>query len=111
MGTKKKIVALAVMVLVAVKMMAAAPEPFHRLDSLIAAQPLMVAEKEARLEHMKADVVRMKAPVDRYVVLNRLFEEYAAYQYDSAYVYVTECLELATSMGDNRLINDSRLCH
>ena len=97
------------MVLVVVKMMAAAPEPFHRLDSLIAAQPLMVAEKEARLERMKSDVVRMKAPVDRYVVLNRLFEEYAAYQYDSAYTYVTECLDIATQLGDNRLINDSRL--
>ena len=90
-------------------MMAAVPEPFHRLDSLIAAQPQMVAEKEARLEQMKADVVRMKAPVDRYTVLSRLFEEYAAYQYDSAYTYVTECLEIATQLGDDRLINDSRL--
>ena len=97
------------MALVVVKMMAAAPEPFHRLDSLIAVQPQMVAEKEARLEHMKADVVRMKAPVDRYTVLSRLFEEYAAYQYDSAYTYVTECLDIATQLGDNRLINDSRL--
>ena len=97
------------MVLVAVKMMAAVPEPFHRLDSLIVAQPQMVAEKEARLERMKADVARMKTPVDRYTVLSRLFEEYAAYQYDSAYTYVTECLELATQMGDNRLVNESSL--
>ena len=109
MVTKKQIAALAVIVLVAVKMMAASLEPFHRLDSLIAAQPQMVAEKEARLEHMKADVDKKKAPIDRYAILSRLFEEYAAYQYDSAYTYVAECLNLATLMDDNCLIIESRL--
>ena len=97
------------MVIAAVKMMAAAPAPFHRLDSLIAAQPQIVAEKEARLERMKAELSRTKAPADRYAAMSRLFNEYAAYQYDSAYVYVTQCISLAETMGDQRLLNDSRL--
>lgn len=98
-----------VMVLVAVKMMAAAPEPFQRLDSLIDAQPQIVVEKQARLARLKADLTNQSSAVNRYQHLRQLYEEYAAFQYDSAYAYVTECLKLATSMGDNRLINESRL--
>ena len=108
MGVKKLITALLVMVLAAVKMMAA-PEPFQRLDSLINAQPQIVVEKQARLARLKADLTNQSSAVNRYQLLRQLYEEYAAFQYDSAYAYVTECLKLATSMGDNRLINESRL--
>jgi cell division protein FtsB len=96
------------MVLAAVKMMAA-PEPFQRLDSLINAQPQIVVEKQARLARLKADLTNQSSAVNRYQLLRQLYEEYAAFQYDSAYAYVTECMKLATSMGDNRLINESRL--
>ena len=108
MGAKKLITVLLVMVLVAVKMMAA-PEPFQRLDSLIDAQPQIVVEKQARLARLKADLTNQSSAVNRYQLLRQLYEEYAAFQYDSAYAYVTQCLKLATSMGDNRLINESRL--
>ena len=108
MGVKKLITVLLVMVLAAVKMIAA-PEPFQRLDSLIDAQPQIVVEKQARLARLKADLTNQSSAVNRYQLLRQLYEEYAAFQYDSAYAYVTECLKLATSMGDNRLINESRL--
>ena len=90
---------------------AAAPESnrFSRLDSLIAEQPRIIAEKEERLSHIKADLGKTADSNGRYAVLKRLYDEYSAYQYDSAYAYVTESLKLAQTMGNERLVNESRL--
>ncbi len=82
---------------------------FSRLDSLIAAQPQIVADKETRLAQMKADMIRTGSAITRYSVMKKLYEEYSAYQYDSAYSYVSECLRLAQSMGNGHLMNESRL--
>ena len=70
---------------------------FDRLDSLIAVQPRLVAEKEARLTQMKRELSQTKTSEQRYEALRQLYEEYAAFQYDSAYSYVSECslLDLA----------------
>lgn len=87
----------------------AGTEAFNRLDSLIAAQPRIIAEKESRLSLMKADLDRMSRPGERFAILHRLYEEYAAYQYDSAHSYVSECLRLADSMGNQHQLNESRL--
>ena len=75
---------------VAVGAMAATDKgDFSRLDSLIAAQPGLVAAKEARLAQMKRDLnATMLSPRERYEAYKRLYEEYAAYQYDSAYACV-----------------------
>ena len=58
---------------------------FERLDSLIAAQPQIIAAKEARLAQMKAELAGVTSLSQRYALMSRLYEEYAAYQYDSAY--------------------------
>ena len=86
-----------------------ASNPFQRLDSLIAAQPQIVAAKDARLAQIKDELSRTVSPEARYRVMERLYEEYAAYQYDSAYTYVSECIRLARQMGDEGRINESRL--
>ena len=82
---------------------------FAQLDELIAAQPQLVADKEARLARMKSGLKSVKAPAERYAALRELYEEYAAYQYDSAYTYVSACIDLARAMNDQRLLNESRL--
>ena len=82
---------------------------FDRLDSLIAAQPDIVAAKEARLAQMKADLRQGTSLMERYAVNRRLYEEYSAYQYDSAYAYVTQCMSLARAMVNASLLNESRL--
>jgi len=82
---------------------------FDRLDSLIAAQPDIVAAKEARLAQMKADLRQGASLMERYAVNRRLYEEYSAYQYDSAYAYVTQCMSLARAMDNASLLNESRL--
>ena len=82
---------------------------FQRLDSLIAAQPQIVAAKEARLAQLKSDLGKETTAPGRYAALKRLYEEYSAYQYDSAYAYVNQCIRLTQSMGDESLLNESRL--
>ena len=82
---------------------------FARLDSLIAVQPHTVAEKETRLAQMKADLAAEATVLGRYGIMRRLYEEYAAYQYDSAYAYVSQCIRLAQEMGDAARLNESRL--
>ena len=101
---------LAVAVLMAaVALVGQAKGPFARLDSLIAIQPHIVAEKETRLAQMKADLAAEPTVLGRYGIMRRLYEEYAAYQYDSAYAYVSQCIRLAQAMGDAARLNESRL--
>ena len=83
--------------------------PFARLDSLIAAQPSIVAAKEAHLGQMKQELKAARTALDRYRASKRLYEEYAAYQYDSAHACADECIRLAGVMGDARLLDESRL--
>ena len=101
---------LAVAVLMAAVALAGqAKGPFARLDSLIAVQPHIVAEKETRLAQMKAVLAAEPNVLGRYGIMRRLYEEYAAYQYDSAYAYVSQCISLAQAMGDAARLNESRL--
>ena len=104
------LVALLLVVATSVVAQAAALQgTFDRLDSLIAAQPDIVAAKEARLAQMKADLRQGASLMERYAVNRRLYEEYSAYQYDSAYAYVTQCMSLARAMDNASLLNESRL--
>ena len=98
------------MLLTAANLLAApGHDAFARLDSLIAVQPRIVAQKEARLEQMKRDLGKMKTASQRYEAMRQLYEEYAAYKYDSAYSCVSECVRLAQAMGDRGLLNESYL--
>ena len=110
MRRNRRFILMALAVLMAASMIGApSQDAFHRLDSLIAVQPQLVAAKEARLAEMKSSLSRETTAAGRYAVLQRLYEEYSAYQYDSAFTYVSECLRLAQTMGDKRLENESRL--
>ena len=100
---------LALLALTAFTVKAVPQERFHRLDSLIAVQPQIIAAKEARLAQMKDVLAGLTSSTDRYQAMKRLYEEYSAYQYDSAYAYVSECLRLAESMGDAARQNESSL--
>ncbi len=88
---------------------AASHDNFSRLDSLIAEQSHIIDRKEAHLSQLKERLSRETAPAERYGTMKQLYEEYAAYQYDSAYAYVSHCLALARQMNDDRLLNESRL--
>ncbi|MBQ3364206.1 MAG: hypothetical protein IJG42_09685 [Muribaculaceae bacterium] len=106
---KRWLILVVTVVVAAIGASASEPDAFSRLDSLIAAQPQIIAAKEVRLAQLKAELARAGSPVARYGVLERLYDEYAAYQYDSAYTYVSECIRLAQTLGDEALLNESRL--
>ena len=94
-----RLVATALMTAVALTAFASVGgNAFGRLDSLIAAQPRIVADKETRLARMKVGLAAEAAERGRYEVMRQLYEEYAAYQYDSAYAYVSGCIRLAEEM-------------
>ena len=106
----RRFVILTVVAMCVVHVAGALPaDAFQRLDNLIATQPAIVAEKEVRLARMKADLARETSAAGRYSSLRRLYEEYSAYQYDSAYAYVSQCINLAMAMGNESLLNESRL--
>ncbi|MBR5726527.1 MAG: hypothetical protein IKX56_07325 [Muribaculaceae bacterium] len=100
---------LVLLTITALTVKAVPQERFHRLDSLIAVQPRIIADKEARLAQMKDVLAGLTSSTDRYQAMKRLYEEYSAYQYDSAYAYVSDCLRLAESMGDAVRQNESSL--
>ena len=106
---KRWLALMAMVVMTAVAVQAMPQDGFRRLDSLIAVQPQIIAAKEARLAQMKEGLAGITAPTERYQAMMRLYEEYSAYQYDSAYAYVSECLRLAELTGDATLQNESRL--
>ena len=108
-GMRRWFLMLAFLLLASFGASAAGPGRFARLDSLIAKQPQIIAEKEARLSQMKEDLGKTTSPVERYKALRSLYEEYSAYQYDSAYAYVSKCLDLAISLGERERVNESRL--
>ena len=106
----KKWLMLTVLAVMTVATALAVPQSeFRRLDSLIAVQPQLIAAKEARLVQMKADLSDLRTSIERYQAMRRLYEEYSAYQYDSAYAYVSNCIRFADAMGDVALQNESRL--
>ena len=105
----KRLLAILTVLAAAVVTWAADGDAFRRLDSLIAVQPTIVAEKDARLKQMKADLASETTLLGRYGIMRRLYEEYAAYQYDSAFAYVSQCIRLAQGMGDAARLNESRL--
>ncbi len=100
---------LGLVALMCIPVTAWSQDGFRRLDSLIAVQPQIIVAKEARLNQMKEVLSGLTSPTDRYQAMKRLYEEYSAYQYDSAYAYVNACLNLAEKMENPSLINESRL--
>ena len=109
MTTCNKIMTVTVLAVIVVVRTMAATITFERLDSLIEAQPSIIAAKLARIAEMKGELHEQSTALERYRVMERLYEEYSAFQYDSAYSYVSECLRLAQQLGDRHRLNESRL--
>lgn len=82
---------------------------YARLDSLIGAQPSIVARYEQRLTALKQQLANAKNDTERYARLYELSEAYASFQNDSARAYVRQAVELADRLGDVTLQNQSRL--
>lgn len=83
---------------------------YARLDSLIDIQEELTKTKQKKIEVIQSALNSKNLTyAERYNINERLYEEYLAFKYDSAYKYVTKNMELARRENDMMRYNRSRL--
>ena len=83
---------------------------YEKLDSLIDCRQQIYADKEKRIEIIRSGLDdRRISDAERYSLQERLYNEYTAFKYDSAYKYVTANMEIAQRMGDPHRLAMSQL--
>lgn len=75
-------------------------EVLDRLDSKIKEQYIYKVEKERRINALKFNLSNTEDTNQKYTISQNIFEEYKAYQYDSAYLYAIKSLNFAKQSGD-----------
>ena len=81
----------------------------EKLDSIISQREKIKSEKEARLNELKKIYEDSKSPVSGLEILDKIYEEYYTYSYDSAMYYADKELRLATESGDDEYKNKALL--
>ncbi len=83
---------------------------YARLDSLINVQGELTKTKQKKIEVIQSTLSTPGLTyAERYSINERLYDEYLAFKYDSAYKYVTTNMELARRENDMMRYNRSRL--
>ena len=74
---------------------------YHTLDSLIEHQQDIIAAKEAHIRHIHEGIHGLTlTPEQEYTHNMRLYDEYLAFNFDSAYYYIDRNLHLERHPGD-----------
>lgn len=77
------------------------PQLYKTLDSLLIHQPEIMAAKEAHIREIVNPLKTMQLTADQEYELNmRLYEEYLAFRFDSAYYYIQKNVEKQRLTGD-----------
>lgn len=79
------------------------------LDSLLVNTPDFIREKEARLSRLRADYNKAADIEHRYWAAASLYDEYCAYDSDSAMAYVDRAQRYASILGRQDLVNEMEL--
>ena len=75
---------------------------YHTLDSLIANYNQLTAEKERRVTNIKDGVRGIKlSPELQYDLNQRLYDEYVAYKFDSAFYYIEKNVNALSASADH----------
>ena len=75
---------------------------YHTLDSLIANYNQLTAEKERSVTNIKEGVRGIKlSPEQQYDLNQRLYDEYVAYKFDSAFYYIEKNVNALSSSADH----------
>ena len=83
---------------------------YQTLDSLMEHQQTIISEKEARIRVITDGVAVMNLNEEQqYQTCMRLYGEYLAYQFDSAFAYINKCMELQEHIGDADKNAESRI--
>lgn len=80
-----------------------------QLDSLLEQRGIFVKQKEERLSELRTEYTRTTDPSRLYWIANALYEEYAAYDSDSAMAYTSRAIALADRLNRPDLAEDMRL--
>ncbi len=74
---------------------------YRELDHLIDIQPNIIQEKEARIRVIRDGLDDPTLTADqRYKINERLYDEYMAYRFDSAFKYIQLNIEVQRALGD-----------
>ncbi|MBR6120807.1 MAG: hypothetical protein IKQ05_00225 [Prevotella sp.] len=85
-------------------------ELYDTLDALIARQSAIVIAKEDRLRELTSEYSQPGLSADeRFEKGMKLYDEYMAFRYDSAFKYVLKCLTEQKEIGNNDRVAESRL--
>ena len=79
------------------------------LDSLIDNSAQFAHDKEARISSLRNSLAGASDPEKRYWLTTSLYDEYSAYDSDSALLYARRGLELAHDLHRQDLVNDQEL--
>ena len=80
------------------------------LDDAIEHSAAYLAQKEAKITALKTQLAKCNGDKRQlYVVNQALAGEYKAFVFDSAVYHLSECIDLATSLGDNERAIHSEL--
>ena len=86
----------------------------ERLDSLIDNSARFTHEKEARISSLRNSLAGASDPEKRYWLTASLYDEYSAYDSDSALVYARRGLDLARTLNrtdrKSTRLNSSHVC-
>lgn len=81
----------------------------QQLDTLIANSARFNHEKESRIDMLRTSLAEADDTEKRYWVTSSLYDEYSAYDSDSALVYARRALALAKELGRQDLVNEQEL--
>lgn len=84
-----------------------ANDVLNRLDNTIKEQYVYRDEKEQRINALKFKLSNTDEVDQKYTISQNIFDEYKAYQYDSAYLYALKSNTLARESGDRNNIAQS----
>lgn len=81
---------------------------FEELDQLLAQQQELTQEKERKIKIIKEGLSLPSITLEQeYAINNRLYDEYLAFKYDSAYKYVNRNFIIAKQLNNKKLYTES----
>lgn len=83
---------------------------FEELDDLLSRQQELTLEKERKIKIIKDGLSAPQITLEQaYAINSRLYDEYLAFKYDSAYKYVNKNLVIARKLANKHLYHESVL--
>lgn len=80
-----------------------------RLDSMLERSSEYTEQKERRIAKLRSSFENTGSLERRYWIASDIYDEYRAYDSDSAHVWIERCIDIARKIGRNDLVRDMEL--